>query len=392
MIIKHLSLQNFRTYTKAAFDFSPNTTVIVGRNAIGKTNLIEAVYLLAVGKSFKSEKEGQLIQFGKQMTRVKGLVGSDAGPVSRHPAPTASFADAQSRRSSGGPTRTTHSSSENEDGDEREDLEVVLAQGATNYLQRKYLVNGVSKRRVDFASHLQVVLFTPVDLDIVSGQPSARRNFLNEILEQTDPEYRLAFAQYIKALRQRNALVEQAQKSGYRDEDRFAYWDELLIANGQLITRKREALIGYINSQDKKLFPFVLEYDKSVISEDRLAQYKHAEVGAGVTLVGPQRDDVFISSFQEASQTMEAVKHFCSRGQQRLVTLELKKIQISYITEQTGTPPLLLLDDIFSELDSTHINLVLELIGENQTILTTTHKEFISGALPKKPHVIELEQ
>lgn len=350
MIIQHLSLQNFRTYTQATFEFDPSTTVIVGPNAAGKTNLLEAIYVAATGKSFKSEKEGQLIQFGKPVCRVKTtIVGDDARA-----------------------------------------LEVVLSQVQTSYVQRKYFVNDVPKRRIDFASHLQVVLFTPLDLDIVSGQPSARRNYLNELLEQTDPEYRHAFAQYTKALRQRNALLEHVQKSGYRDEERFAYWDELLITNGQLITSRREALIAHINSQEKPLFQFTLEYDKSTISEERLAQYKHAEVGAGVTLVGPQRDDVRITTFHDGSQTMESVKYFCSRGQQRLVTLELKKLQISYIKRQTGTQPLLLLDDIFSELDSSHINLVLDLIGENQTILTTTHKEFVTENLKKKPLVIEL--
>ncbi len=352
MILQHLSLQNFRTYSKAAFDFDPQTTVIIGPNAIGKTNLLEAIYIAATGKSFKSEKEGQVIQFGKQACRVKASIEEES---------------------------TT-------------ELEVVLSQAATNYLQRKYLVNGVPKRRVDFASHMQVVLFTPLDLDIVSGQPSSRRNYLNEILEQIDPEYRLAFGQYTKALRQRNALLEQAQEGGYRDEERFAYWDELLISNGQLITDRREELIEYINAGEKHLFPFTLEYDKSLISEERLGQYRHAEIGAGVTLVGPQRDDVLIKASQKGSKTLEAVKHFCSRGQQRLVTLELKKLQIAYIKEQAGAEPLLLLDDIFSELDAAHIELVLKLIGKNQTILTTTHKEFVSENMPEKPHMIELNQ
>jgi DNA replication and repair protein RecF len=425
MVLKRLELQHFRNYSKAAFDFDPHATVLVGQNAVGKTNLIEAIYLVATGKSFKSEKEGQLLQFGSSVTRVKAVLESeassvpDAGPVGKHPTPTASLAGAQSRRSSGGPIPATRSAASEEQrvapegrlpaarnaestggkepgtgpaSEYEEELEVTLAQSETGYLQRKYLVNGVSKRRVDFASHLFVVLFTPLDLDIVLGQPSVRRNFLNEILEQTDQEYRSAFAVYTKALRQRNALLEQVQKSGFRDEERFAYWDELLITNGQLITRKRQDLIGYINGQDKQLFQFTLEYDKSTISEERLIQYKQAEVGAGVTLVGPQRDDVFISTFHEGSRSMEAVKHFCSRGQQRLVALELKRTQISYMQQQAGVQPLLLLDDIFSELDSSHIDLVMAMIGENQTIMTTTHREFISEKGVARPLVVELEE
>jgi DNA replication and repair protein RecF len=386
MILKTLTLQNFRTYTKASFDFDPQTTVIIGPNAAGKTNLLEAIYLAATGKSFKSEKEGQLIQFGKTLTRVKAAIISSSRATKEPRLPDGQGGDPDQEQIKEG---IASSQAPRNDVD-MEELEVVLAQNPTGYLQRKYLVNGVAKRRVDFASHLRVVLFTPLDLDIVSGQPSARRTFLNEVLEQTDPEYRLAFSLYTKALRQRNALLEQTQQSGMRDEERFSYWDELLINNGQIVTQRREALIEYINKQDKPLFPFELDYDKSVISEERLAQYKHAEIGAGVTLVGPQRDDVFIKTFVEGSKTQEAVKHFSSRGQQRLVTLELKKVQISYIKEQTGEQPLLLLDDIFSELDTTHINHVLELIGHNQTILTTTHKEFVSENILKKPHVIEL--
>ena len=393
MVLKQLSLQNFRNHAKASFDFPYGTTVVIGQNAVGKTNLLEAICVAAAGKSFKSEKENQLIQFGKSVCRVKAVIGSDAdtdaGPVGQHPTPTASLTDVQSRRSSGGPMPATRSLDMDEAS---EDLEVVLSQSETGYLQRKYLVNGVSKRRVDFASHFQVVLFTPLDLDIVSGQPSARRNFLNEVLEQVDPEYRLAFSLYTKALRQRNALLEQTQKSGVRDEERFSYWDDLLIANGQIVTERRGEFIEYINEQEKPLFSFQLEYDKSLISEERLEQYKHAEIGAGVTLVGPQRDDVLIKTHQSGSKNMELVKHFCSRGQQRLVTLELKKMQIAYLKQHTQAQPILLLDDIFSELDSQHIRHVLELIGENQTILTTTHKEFVSEKILTMPHVIELEK
>ena len=138
------------------------------------------------------------------------------------------------------------------------------------------------------------------------------------------------------------------------------------------------------------MFPFTLEYDKSIMSEERLLQYKHAEVGAGSTLVGPQRDDILVKSHNKDSGELEEVKYFCSRGQQRLVTLELKLSQISVIKERRGEDPVLVLDDIFSELDSAHIDQVLGMANEYQTIITTTHKEFVDGIGKKDVEVIEL--
>ena len=372
MILQHLTLQNFRNYAKREFTFSPDLTVIVGPNAAGKSNLVEAISLLSVGKSFRTDKERQLVQFGKPMARVKGSTLSLRAKNER------------------GNLVDEIASSHTPRNDESDDLEVTVMESAKFVLQKRYLVNGVSKRRVDFAGRLPAVFFTPLDLDIVSGQPGNRRRFLDDILEQVDMDYRLALSTYTKALRQRNALLDEVQKSGQRDEARFSYWDNLLIKNGGVVTQKREEVIEYINAREKKMFPFTLEYDKSVMSEERLLQYKHAEVGAGSTLVGPQRDDVIIKSHNEASGELEDVKYFCSRGQQRLVTLELKLSQIAVIKEKKGEDPLLVLDDIFSELDSEHIDQVLGMANEYQTIITTTHKEFVEGIGGKAVEVIEL--
>jgi len=354
MILKNLYLQNFRSYSKAEFSFSPSATIIVGPNAIGKTNLIEAVYLLSAGKSFKTDKDRQIIKLGQNVCRLKGSL------------------------------------EETKEVEGTEELEIVFAESATQFIQKKYLVNGVSKRRADFAGRIPVVLFTPVDLDIVAGQPGVRRKYLDEILEQTDHEYRTAHVAYTKALRQRNALLEEVQETGRRDEERFSYWDNLIIKNGQMITKKREELIAYINNRDKEIFEFSLAYDKSVISEERLLQYKQAEMGAGVTLVGPHRDDMLINAFNKLSKTNEEVKYFGSRGQQRLVSLELKLSHIAVIKERTDTQPVLLLDDVFSELDSSNIGHVLDLMNTYQTITTTTHKEFIGNHSLKNMKVIEL--
>lgn len=384
MLLKSISLQNFRSYTKSEFSLSKDTTLIVGPNTSGKTNLIEAIYILATGKSFRTSDEVGLIHFGEDLARASGTLTSEepilvTSEVSRRDSSEVEFGETDK-----------HLEGEKNSSETYETLEVLITLQA-----KKYLVNGVSKRRVDFAGNLKVVLFSPTNLDIVIGSPSHRREFLNEVLEQVDREYRIATTDYSKALRQRNALLENVQKTGIRNEKRFEYWDELLISTGQLITKKREEFIAFINSERKDVFNLQITYDKSVISKDRLLQYKDAEVGAGVTLVGPHRDDFLIRMYANGNSANESelkdVKVFGSRGQQRLVVLQLKLLQLSFMEKTIAERPLLLLDDIFSELDESHINHVLKLISSQQTIITTTHREFIPEKFEKEAKVIELK-
>ncbi len=349
-MLHSLSLQNFRSYKDRVFEFSENTTLIVGPNTIGKTNIIESVFLISTGKSFKTDKDVQMLSIGKEVGRVKAKVDDLK-------------------------------------------LEVVLTNGYVSGVKsqyKKFLINGVAKRRADFAANLIVVLFSPADLDVIIGSPSLRRNLLDDVLEQTDREYRIANIAYVKAIRQRNALLELARETGNRSEKQFEYWDKLVIDNGQVLTQKREEFINFVNNSKKDIFDFKLSYDKSEISQERLEQYSSAEVASAVTLVGPHRDDFIILMPKEDG--FYDVKSFGSRGQQRLAILQLKSLQIKFIEEKIGKKPLLLLDDIFSELDEGHINLILEQVGREQTIITTTHKEFVPQKYLKDINVIELEK
>lgn len=343
-------MQHFRNYREATFQFTRKMNLVVGPNAAGKTNLLEAVFLLSSGRSFKAEKYDQMIGFSEQFGRVRGIAGS---------------------------------STDEEDAE----LQVVI-NNDQGFAQKKFSINGVAKRRNNFAGKLTTVLFLPTDLDIVIGNPSARRRFLDDVLEQTDSEYSTALTIYTKALRQRNALLGQAREQGIRDAKTFSYWDSLLITNGQTIASKRDELIAFINQGRKTLFGFELVYDKSEISVERLEKYAAAEMGAGVTLVGPHRDDV---QFQ-ISNGERQVKYFASRGQQRLIVLELKLSQIAFIEKRAGEKPMLLLDDIFSELDETYIGHILEILPDYQTIITTTHKEFTEGLPLSRGNVIELKR
>ncbi len=355
-MLKSIFLQNFRSYKQAEFSFE-NTTLIIGPNTSGKSNLIEAIYLLSTGKSFRTDKDAQMLAFREEVGRVRGAV-QEVLP--------------------GGKT------------DENE-LEIVITNGKVGdggSQYKKFLVNGVSKRRVDFAGHFLTVLFSPQDLEIIVDSPSLRRNFLDQILEQVDRNYRVATIAYAKALRQRNALLELTRETGTRNEKQLEYWDNLVIENGNIITQKREEFINFLNSSAKDIFDFVVEYDKSVISQQRLLQYKQEEVAAGVTLVGPHRDDFSVSMFNDSKNTTHDVKFFGSRGQQRLAILQLKALELLFVEKVLGERPTLILDDIFSELDEDHIILILEQIGRQQTIMTTTHREFIPKKLLKLMKII----
>jgi DNA replication and repair protein RecF len=349
MYLSHLSLQNFRSYKKAEFNFSESTTLVIGPNTAGKSNLIEAIFFLAAGHSFRVDKDEQLVSFDKEIGRIKGKTGE-------------------------------------------KDLEIVIARGGVGVQARpfkRYLVNRVGKRKTDFIGNFFAVLFAPNDLEIIIGSPFKRRDFIDNILIQTDRDYRLAIGFYEKGVRIRNALLHKAKETGTKPQKEFEYWDNLLITQGQKITGKRENFIEYLNASRKEILDFKIFYDKSIISKERLLQYRNAEIASGITLVGPHRDDFIINLTDKKEE--HDIKFFGSRGQQRLAILQLKILELNYIEKVTQARPTLLLDDIFSELDEERINLVLDMIGGQQTIMTTTHEEFISKKLLSKINVIKLE-
>jgi len=353
-MLKNLHLQNFRNYKKTTFNFD-KSVIIIGPNTSGKSNLIESIFLLSNGKSFRAEKDSQMVRFGNELGRVRGSAKQNSDDI---------------------------------------DLEVVVTVGEVAGVRtqfKRFFVNGVAKRRQDFVGNLPAVLFSPQDLEIIVGSPGLRRDFLDNVLEQTDRDYRVSLLGFTKALRQRNALLELV-KNGLRPggplarRDReFEYWDSLVIRNGQALTSKREQFIDRLNEAKKEILDFKLEYDRSVISYERLEQYHEAERATGVTLVGPHRDD-FIVYFNKNHD----LRSFGSRGQQRLGVLQLKLLELEYVRGRVENEPILLLDDVFSELDEDHIIHILEKVGGQQTIITTTHEEFIPAKVKRTMEIIEL--
>ncbi len=348
MVLKNLDLKNFRSFQEKNFSFSPGINLIFGPNTAGKTNILEAIYLLATGQSFRAEVEKEMITAGEEMARVKCQieVNGDLG-----------------------------------------NLEIILTAGQVGKLltpHKKYLLNDVSKRMIDFVGKLRAVLFWPEDLDLVTDSPSRRRRYLDFVLNQVDREYRRSLTVYEKGIRQRNRLLERIRDEGI-GRNQLLFWDKLLIKNGALITDKRREFIDFINNYHLKGMNYQLEYDKSVISETRLAQYAQEEVAAGVTLVGPHRDDL---KFLLAERNISL---FGSRGEQRMAILWLKLAELRFVDEKTGSRPVLLLDDIFSELDHEHRDYILKVIPEQQTIMTTTDLHLIEKSYQEKAKVIELE-
>lgn len=347
MILKALKLTNFRSHKSKVFDFSP-TTIIIGPNTTGKTNILEAINFLSRGKSFRAELDRDIIREGAEFARIEAQA---------------------------------------EEGSERTNLTAILS-NQKGYLSKKFLVNNVARRQADFVSNFTSALFTPHDIELITESPSTRRRYIDSVLYQTDKKYRISLSNYEKALKRRNRMLYdiRERKKDYKRAD-FEYFEKILIENGQFLTLKRKEFVDFVNDAKKDIFDFIIYYDKSEISLERLFKYHFEEQAAGVTLVGPQRDD-FIFYFPKSQKK---ISEFGSRGEERLTIFQLKVLETSYLLQETNHTPVLLLDDIFSELDDENIHKIFDLLPNQQTILTTTHKEFVPKKIINRPQVSIIE-
>lgn len=334
--LQKLSLINFRNYQKQEFEFDPKTNLVIGPNMAGKTNLMEAIFLLSTGRSFRATRESEMISYGEEIARVKGATS--------------------------------------------EELEIVLTTGEVQgkrVAKKLYKINGVNKRKSDFVGVLKVVLFRPEDIDLILGSPSLRRDYLNDVLSAVDREYSRSLLSYKKGLRQRNRLLDKIRE-GEGQRSQLLFWDQLLTKDGQVLTEKREKFVDFLNKNLKNL---KIDYDKSLITQSRLEKYQEAELALGATLVGPHRDEL---RFKKRNENNHDLALYGSRGEQRLAVLALKFLELRFIEEETGERPVLLLDDIFSELDKKHRQQVVKIVPFQQTILTATDglvRKFFSGKI-----------
>lgn len=362
MIITNLKLTNFRNHKKFETPFGAGVNVIAGPNGAGKTNILEAVNLLSTGKSFRARYEHEMIY---------DLQFSDAQ------SPYDVFNGSLEHRDFSKVTGTIQNNNEDDT------LEVTIVKRETENLSTKtFKVNGTPKRMYNRVGYLNTVLFTPQDLEIFTGSPSYRRRFMDDLLCQTDLKYKSEHNIYSKALRQRNKILEKINETG-RGQSELSIWTEKILESGTYIQQRRNRLFAELNAEINGVFDEVsgqksktsVAYKRNEISEQRLEKHKEHEIYAKSTLVGPHRDD-FDFLFKDYN-----IAHYGSRGQQRTAVFSLKVVELKLIKGNTQSSPVLLLDDIFSELDDSHIQALSEIAGQQQTIITTTHPgEYLHSA------------
>lgn len=335
MNIEKLELRNFRNHKNIKLEFTDGVTLIHGPNGAGKTNILEAVYLLATAKSPKTRYDKDLINYEHEFATIKGFVFSDQY---------------------------------------HDDflLEVQLkTQNIGNTSTKKLLVNKVAKAQKNFCGLFNAVLFTPLDLELVTGSPGERRGYMDHLLSQTHRDYKVAHDTFTKAVRQRNKLLENIRDYG-SSESQLEFWDEKIISSGTEIQKRRTELVNFLNSflaDTEEKFECVYKINK--IDFERVTSHRSAEIAGATTLVGPHRDDLeFLMAGKNADQ-------FASRGQQRSIVLNLKLAEIDYIEKIKLERPVLLLDDIFSEFDAHNRQKALDAAKRQQTIISATELFFV---------------
>lgn len=344
MFFKSLQLTNFRNYSSLSIEFDHRPTILVGNNASGKSNLLESIYLLSTTKSLRVETEDELIKEDCEFTKVEGFVS---------------------------------------DGGETELLIIINRPTDEVPFRKKVIVNGISRRVLDFIGNLPAVIFYPSDINMVTGSPSLRRWHLDLALAQIDTNYKRSLTAYEQFLTARNRVLKRIRE-GHAKVDELDFWTEELVNKGKLISDKRKDFFEFINSLETPLGEFKFEYKKNEISLEKLKQYNGREISAAATLIGPHRDN-FVVQIPNSKFEIRNLAAHGSRGEQRTATLAFKLAQLEYMAKILGKRPILLLDDIFSELDASHRAHVVEVVGKQQTIIATVEldnipKEFLDNA------------
>ena len=370
MKIKSLKLLYFRNYLSTNIEVHPSLNVLVGNNANGKTNIIESIFCLALGKSYRTKSDSECIMFGETATAMSCIVNKN----------------------------------------DRE-LDIMLG---INNKGKSAKIAGIKKTKLtDFVGELNVVLFSPEDLQIVKGSPALRREFMNREFYQFSRIYHKYYLMYQHLLKQRNSYLKDMRKNP-KDEMSLAYLETLtsqLAKVALYITKERVSFVRDISKLTYKNMLNIsngqetlkIKYKSSVLDALNIAEINDEsfteenltkvmmkksfdDIMRGSTKIGPQHDDLefYINDLD--------AKMYASQGQQRSIVLSLKLAEINYLKEKTGTYPVLLLDDVLSELDKNRQLKLLDAINENvQTFITTPSISDIKEDLLKKAKVFKIE-
>ena len=334
MIIKTLELQNFRNYKTLKLDFDRGTNILYGDNAQGKTNILEAIYISGTTKSHKGCKERDIIRFGSDESHIRIMI-------------------------------------------EKQSQQFRLDMHLKKNKAKGIAVNTIPiKKASDLFGILNLVFFSPEDLNIVKNGPSERRRFMDSELCQLDKIYLSHLAKYNKILNQRNKLLKDIN---FRPDlkDTLSIWDIQLIQYGKQIIKSRAGFIYRLNEIVGRIHyqisggkeQMLLSYDPNIqenLFEDELKKAREKDLKAGQTSIGPHKDDM---SFSVSGVD---IRKFGSQGQQRTCALSLKLSEIELVKQVMKDAPVLLLDDVLSELDSNRQNYLLKNICGTQTIITCT--------------------
>lgn len=349
-MIESLRLQHFRSYDDASFEFDPGVNIIVGPNASGKTNLLEAILVMARGGSYRA-RDSELVQFDRDWARLDALV-DDAPRI------------------------------------------VKLIQSPRP--AKVYDLDGTVLKRLTLAHRLPVVLFEPNHLLLLTGSPDKRRDYLDELLEQTTPGYGTTIRAYRRTLMQRNSLLKQGRPAPAQ----LFPWNVRLSELAGTVARARHELVAAMNQSITPLYrdlshtgaQVVLNYHARTATEhyeSRMMQQLEArlddDVQRGFTSFGPHREDF------TADIDGHPADEVASRGETRTLVLALKIIELQTLQALRGTPPLLLLDDVFSELDGTRRRALTTYLQPYQTFITTTDADVVVKHFTETSRILPLD-
>lgn len=342
MLIKSLELENFRNYKQLKMEFDSGTNILYGDNAQGKTNILEALYLSGTTKSHKSSKDKEMIRFRKEESHIRTLI-------------------------------------------EKNDISYRIDMHLKRSKTKGIAINGIPiKKASELFGIVNFVFFSPEDLNILKNGPAERRRFLNLELCQLSRLYLHNLSNYNRVIKQRNALLKEIS---FRPDlkDTLQIWDEQLIHYGLEIMKERKQFILDLNeivdsihknlSGDRE--ELVIQYEPSIAEEQfavQLEKNRENDIRTRMTSVGPHRDDL-IFLVKEVD-----VRKYGSQGQQRTCALSLKLAEIELVKKVIKDTPVLLLDDVLSELDSRRQNFLLNNIHDIQTMISCTGlDEFIKN-------------
>ena len=355
MHLSHLSLKNFRNYVDIDLELSPGLTIFRGANAQGKSNLLEAIYLLALTKSTRAQNERDVIRFDADerapYTRIIGTALQKNG----------------------------------QQVEVRVDMAIApkQAEPENGMYQKRIRVNGVPKPASQSVGAIAAVLFSADDLSLITGPPSNRRRYMDVLLSQVDKDYIKTLQRYLKVMTQRNQLLKRIRE-GQAGQDELEFWNNELIQHGVRLTERRRMAVVALAPQASASYnamasgegQLALTYEPSIEQtgtdrevatyiSNKLATVKNREIQMAQTLLGPHRDEL------RATIGGVTVSQYGSRGQIRSVALSLRLAEADYLATALGQEPILLLDDVLSELDNARQLRVLQAACKAEQALVT---------------------